>query len=134
MMARFTQGKSGNPNGRPKGSSLQAKLAKTVGDDFDSIIGTMVLLAKSGDVSAANVLLSRLVPALRPVSQPINIDIPKDVTPSELSELTLKATLTGQLSPETAISLISAIRSHAELTDLKELQEKVEALENRRSL
>ena len=63
----FKPGRSGNPAGRPPGiPSLAAKLR--AGIDVEGIIRKMEALALGGDVRAAELLLSRTVPELKPES------------------------------------------------------------------
>ena len=67
-MSKFLPGQSGNPNGRPKGTGTIAKLREAIQEEIPEIIDTLVSAAKSGDVSAAKILIDRVVPTMKPVS------------------------------------------------------------------
>ena len=65
-MSKFLPGQSGNPNGRPKGTGTIAKLREAIQDEIPEIIDALVVAAKSGDVSAAKILIDKVIPTLRP--------------------------------------------------------------------
>jgi len=67
-MSKFLPGQSGNPNGRPKGTGAIAKLREAIQDEIPEIIDALVVAAKSGDVSAAKILIDKVIPTLRPVN------------------------------------------------------------------
>ena len=69
----FNKGQSGNPKGRPKGTSQAAKLRQAIEGDLSDIITALVESAKAGDTSAAKLLLDRAIPALRPQQQAVII-------------------------------------------------------------
>ena len=67
-MSKFLPDQSGNPNGRPKGTGTIAKLREAIQDEIPEIIDALVAAAKSGDVSAAKILIDKVVPTMKPVS------------------------------------------------------------------
>ena len=69
-MARFLPGQSGNPSGRPKGTGSVAKLREAIQEEMPEIIDAVVSAAKAGDISAAKILIDKVIPTLKPVNSP----------------------------------------------------------------
>jgi len=68
-MARFQRGRSGNPGGRPRGAKTTVKLLASEfisDDDVRQVMATVVAAAKDGDMTAAGMVLDRVLPKLRP--------------------------------------------------------------------
>jgi hypothetical protein len=62
---RFRKGVSGNPAGKPQGTRHRLTLMaeELMADDLTLIIKAVVEKAKAGDMTAAKILLDRVVPA-----------------------------------------------------------------------
>ena len=69
-MAKYLPGQSGNPSGRPKGTGSVAKLREAIQEEMPEIIDTVVSAAKAGDISAAKILIDKVIPTLKPVNSP----------------------------------------------------------------
>ena len=81
----FTIGISGNPRGRPRGSSnkIQSLSQELIDDHAPEIIAKALELAlEDDDIRALKLLLDRLVPPKR--SQPITLNLPKTRTAKEI--------------------------------------------------
>ncbi len=83
---RFRKGQSGNPAGKPKGARHKTTLLaeRLMQDDAENIVNAVLTAARNGDMTAAKIILVRLVPVRREVS----FDLPKieckaDVVPGE---------------------------------------------------
>jgi hypothetical protein len=127
-MSRFEPGQSGNPNGRPVGTGYASKLRAAIEDDMPEIIVSIVEKAKSGDMTAAKLLLDRVFPALKPVDSPVIL--PQGQSLSDRGKLVLDNTLDGLLTPDQADRLLSAISKQARVVEVDELVRRVEALES----
>ena len=127
-MPKFEPGQSGNPNGRPVGSGFAAKLRSAIEDDVPEIIEAVVDAAKSGDLTAAKLLLDRVFPTLKPIDSPVTV--PQGQSLSDRGKLVLDSTLEGLLTPDQADRLLSAISKQARVVEVDELVRRVEALEN----
>jgi hypothetical protein len=128
----FTKGQSGNPKGRPPGTTLAGKLRAAVGKDFDAIVKAVIDQAKAGDMSAASLLLSRVVPAVKPVQEPIPVKLEGE-TLTEKAGAILDAVSRGKLSPADAKLLLDGLAGVAKITEIDELTKRIEALEARQN-
>lgn len=126
----FKPGESGNPAGRPKGSGQAAKLRDAIGQDVPDIIAKLVDLAKGGDVSAARLLLDRVVPALRPESQPVEIIGLASGSLTERAEAAIAAAGRGEVPADLAAQLVTAVGGLARITEIAELRDRLEAIEH----
>ena len=62
---KFTNGNKVGTNGRPPGKTISGRLREAVSEHFDEIVTALLTQARSGDVQAATLLLSRTCPAMR---------------------------------------------------------------------
>ncbi len=127
---QFIKGQSGNPQGRPKGSGLSAQLRAAIEQDAPSIIKAMIEQAKAGDMQAAKALLDRVLPALKPESQ--TIDLPELVAADTMAgkaQAAIDAAGAGTVSPSAAADMVAAIAGLARVVEVTELQQRLEAIE-----
>jgi hypothetical protein len=127
---QFIKGQSGNPQGRPKGSGISAKLRQAIEGEAEAIIKTMIEQAKAGDMQAAKALLDKVLPTLKP--EALSVLLPDMVGAETLSakaEAAIDAAGAGELSPSAASDLVSAIAGLAKIIETTELQKRLEALE-----
>ena len=64
-MTKFSPGISGNPGGRPRGAKTTAKLLPLefiTEQDVQAIVASVVAAAKEGDLTAAALVLDRVLP------------------------------------------------------------------------
>lgn len=108
---KFAPGKSGNPRGRPagSGSSPGVRLRRLIAQHGDELVSVLVEQAKQGDVTAAVALLDRCVSRLRPMSEPVAVDLTGDR--QSVAERLLQGVSVGELSTETASELLSLVGS-----------------------
>lgn len=111
----FRKGKSGNPNGRPKGAlSKRSQLAKLLEPKAEELIEKMLELALSGDVNALRLCIERLIPKAQ--RETLTIEFPNELDQENLPKLRetiLRATLEGQISVEDAERLNRLINDQA---------------------
>lgn len=129
---RWQPGQSGNPNGRPKGSPRKDAIvrAEVPPERVRSILDTLVKAALAGDVSAAVAVLDRVAPRLRPVSAPVEFDLP-DGTLTEQGRAVLAAVSDGRLPADVGERLVVALGALARLTEMDEFERRLAALETR---
>lgn len=108
----FKPGQSGNPAGKPKGSSNRTTmLAQVVLDGgVEKIMETLVRKAIDGDPTALKLAVERLIPLRR--GRPLQIELPAIVAASDAITAMgaiVKAVANGVISPEEAAELSSLV-------------------------
>ena len=127
---KFETGKSGNPKGRPPNKTATILLRKAIVEAMPEIIQMLIESVLSGDISAANSLLSRCVPVLKPEAMPINLPVKKTLT--EQGNEIIKATMSGKVPPDIGSGLITALASQAKLLEIDDMIKRIEILEGKR--
>ena len=92
------------------------------------IIGQLVQAAKDGDVQAARLLLERVLPPMKPIELAVPLALPGGSL-TEQGRAVLAAVSTGDLAPEQAARLLSAIGALARVAEIDELTDRIEKLE-----
>jgi hypothetical protein len=103
---RFQPGCSGNPAGKRPGTLNRATILKRImaeGDE-ERIAGMIVERALAGEWGALRFVQDRLEP--KPRARPIELDFPENATVAEMSEIVLRATAAGEISPEEALQMM----------------------------
>ena len=106
---RFQPGCSGNPAGKRPGTLNRATILKRImaeGDD-ERIASLIVERALKGEWGALRFVQDRLEP--QPRARPIVLDFPENATVAEMSEIVLRATAAGEISPEEALQMMRLI-------------------------
>lgn len=127
----FKPGQSGNPAGKPMGAKNKAtRLAQTLLDgEEETLVRKLIELAKGGDLQALKVCIDRLIPPMKAQTAPVQIDIPKTANLIDTADALLRAVAGGQLSPDIASQLISAVGTMARVTEIEDLKQRLAALE-----
>jgi hypothetical protein len=127
--AAWKPGQSGNPAGRPKGiPNPQARLRKLI--DVEALIRRLSESAAKGNTRAAELLLDRALPPLRAVAEPVQMPGLADAaTLTEKAEAVVALAADGQLSPDVATAMLTAIGQLAKAAEIDELARRIAALE-----
>jgi dihydrodipicolinate synthase/N-acetylneuraminate lyase len=96
-------------------------------DDMPAIILKLVEQAKNGDTAAAKILLDRCCPSLKP--QAMSINLPVNGSLAEKGGEIIRATMTGQIAPDTGSQLITALSNQGKLIELQELTQRLDRIE-----
>lgn len=132
-MATYKSGKSGNPNGRPKGSLNKRTLVRNAverayegGEEgFWMAVATQ---AKDGDSASQSMLAARLSPPYRASTQSVEFDMP-DGDLFVRAKAVLDAIASGDIPPDVGSSLIQSINSTARTMELIDLEQRLKSLE-----
>ncbi len=127
----YRPGQSGNPSGRPKGSiDGRVRLRKALEGEAPEILRVMVAKALAGDVSAASLLLNRLIPAVRAESAPVVVGL-TGTSPAERAANLVDAVAAGQIPSSIGAELVAALANVARLREAEVLEARLTALEER---
>jgi hypothetical protein len=121
---------SPNRAGRPKGlTDRRAKLAQRILDDADDIVRVMIEKALEGDSSAASLILSRVLPALRSQNEKVQFDFEPTAPVSTQVEAVLAAIATGAVAADVGKQIIDAIGTLSNVRAVEDLEARLTLLE-----
>jgi hypothetical protein len=125
----FKAGVSGNPSGRKPGiPDRRARLRDALEGDADELLQKAVQMAKDGDTAMLSLLISRMLPAVRPESAPLKVDLPSGSLADQAGAL-VEAAASGEIPASTAGELLVGMGVVAKLRELDELTKRLDALE-----
>jgi hypothetical protein len=120
-------GQSGNPAGRKPGSGKIGKLRAQIEKDIPGIIAALVQNAKAGDAQAGKLLLDRVLPALKPVDEPVRLPLgEEDLTAS--SRNVLEAIAAGTVTPQQGLTVLAGVTAAARVEEIAELRAELRRL------
>lgn len=129
---KFKPGTSGNPAGRPKGiADARVRLRAALEPHADALLEVAVTAAKGGDTAMLAFLLSRALPATRPESAPVSIELPQGAGLTGQAEAIVTAAASGALPASTAGELLAGLATVAKLRETDALEARLAALEER---
>src|SRR5262249_56812376 len=116
----FEPGRSGNPNGRPKGSRnrITRALEELIDGKAEALVAKAIEKALEGDSSMLRALLSRTVPARR--ARTVELELPSIETAADApaaSAAVLAACTCGEISPAEADAIMALIRPHVHIIE-----------------
>jgi Family of unknown function (DUF5681) len=129
----FKAGRSGNPEGRPRGSKATMAVEALLDGDAEDIARKAVEKALEGDMAALRLCLERVLPPRR--DRPVVFDLPKIEGVSDAlnaSSAVLMACAAGTLSPGEAVEITGLISSHVRVLEMTEIETRLTALEKAR--
>ena len=126
----FQKGQSGNPKGRPHGTTRTGKLIAMLEPHAPALVDKVVELALNGDTTALRLCLERLYPALKAKEEAIPIDdLDANASVSEQAKSVINALAQGELSTAQASSVMQSLSAQARIIEIDELEQRVRQLE-----
>jgi hypothetical protein len=128
----FQPGKSGNPDGRPKGSRNATTLAlETLLDGQATALTQKAIdLALTGDIPALRLCMDRILPPRK--DRPVAFTLPEIKSAQDAAAVVsavLSAVAAGELTPGDAAEIGKLIDSYVRAFETAELAERLERLE-----
>ena len=127
----FEKGNRASP-GRPQGSRNSATLMaeKLMQDGIDNIVKTVMEAAAQGDMTAARLVLERVVPVRR--GRPVNLTLGPIETADGVSKAvsaTVQAMADGELTPDEAATVTGVLEAKRKVIETGELEERLTRIE-----
>jgi hypothetical protein len=129
-MSKFKKGQSGNPKGRPVGTTdRRTRYRELLDPHAPELVELAVNMAKDGNEKMLALILDRLLPA-RPRSNPIKIDT-DSTTASDSGRKIIHSMLLGEIDPDQAKTAMSSLTSLMNVVEAEELSKRLDALEEK---
>ena len=122
--SRFQKGRSGNPNGRPKGSRNRTTLAceALLEEEAGALTRKAIEMAKDGDTVALRLCLDRIYPPRK--DRPVKFAIPPINSPRDAADIMVavaKAVAAGDVTPNEASEFAKVIDTYVKAFHVAEL-------------
>jgi len=129
---KFKKGRSGNPNGKPKGARNKATLAaeELLDGEAEVITRKAIEKAKEGDMAAIRLCLERILPTIK--SRPIEIDLPPVETAEDITAAqgaVIAAMARGEITPDDASTVAGVLEAKRRAIETVELEARLSELE-----
>ena len=128
----FKPGKSGNPDGRPRGSRNATTLAleSLLDGQATALTQKAINLALTGDMAALRLCLDRILPPRK--DRPVSFELPPIKSAQDAAatvSAVLAAVASGELTPADAGEISKLIEAYVKAFETAELAERLERLE-----
>jgi hypothetical protein len=132
-MAKFKKGSSGNPKGRPKGTSdKRTELRGLLQPRAHELVDKAVELALAGDTSALKLCIDRVIPAYKPKDESVPLpSMSEGANATDKSQAVIASMAKGEISPADVSAIIQAITGSLKVMEIEELEERLKALEEK---
>lgn len=128
---RFKAGQSGNPAGKPIGAKDKRTALRGLLQPYaDALVKKAVELALAGDTTALRICIDRCIPTIKAKDAPISL-AGLSGSLSEQGNAVLTALAAGEITPDEANAVMSAISAQVRIIEADELEKRIAALEKR---
>ncbi len=125
---RWVKGRSGNPEGRKPGvSDWRNKYREALDTVAPEIINSIINAALQGDSTAQRICMERLIPPLKATDSPVTVPLIGGL--GEQGRVVLQSIADGELTPGEAESVFRSLSAQARISEISELEKRIEALE-----
>lgn len=125
----WKKGQSGNPKGRPRGSTPSAALRDAIKQAMPAVLQALIAKATAGDVNAAIALAKMALPPLRASEEAVPINLPTGDSLTQQGQAVLDAIGRGEIGPHQGQALLSALADLAKLRESDDHEQRLRALE-----
>jgi hypothetical protein len=130
----FPPGQSGNPRGKPRGARHRTTVfaEKLMAADIGDVVQTVIAAAKGGDMSAARLVLDRVLPPRK--GSAVRFDLPAVSNPADIVAAlgaVLAAVGRGELTPDEGGMISGLLETKRKAMETVEIEARVAALERR---
>jgi hypothetical protein len=130
----WTKGQSGNPAGRPRGARHRTTvmLEMLMADDAEAIVRAVLTAAANGDMSAARMVLDRIIPPAK--ERPLSVTLPPIDDMDSLAKAQtaiVAAVSSGELLPSEGQSVSALLESRMRIAEVADLERRLAELEGR---
>ena len=127
---RWVRGQSGNPKGRKPGvSDWRTKYRQSLEAAAPEIIHSIISAAIRGDSTAQRICMERLVPPLKATDLPITVPLSGGL--GDQGRTVLQSIAEGEITPGEAESIFRSLTAQTRITELSELEKRIETLESK---
>jgi hypothetical protein len=127
---RFQKGKSGNPEGKPRGARNKTTLEALLDGEAEAITRKAIEKAKEGDPTALRMCLDRLLPPRK--DRPVSFKLPSIKTAADAiaaNGALVAAVAAGNITPSEAVELSKLIEAYVKSLEVGDLAERITNLE-----
>jgi len=133
---RFRKGQSGNPAGKPQGARhrLTVLAEAMMEDESESVVRAVITAAKTGDMTAARLVLERIAPPRK--GRPVAFDLPPVETAADvLTALgaVVRAVAEGVITPDEAGPVGALLELKRKAIETVEIERRLIAIEEKQS-
>lgn len=126
----WKKGVSGNPAGRPKGAlSKRERIAQSLNGDGPDVVRVVIDKALEGDMTAAGLVLSRLMAPVKAQSEPVQFSLDPELPIGKQIEAVLGAVAAGEVPPDVGQQIIAMIGTLSNVRKNEELEQRIIQLE-----
>jgi len=124
--------KSPNPAGRPRGATAKTILIEKILAEADGVLDAVLAKALDGDVGAASLILSRVLPGLKAQSASVEFAYDASVSAARQIEQVIAAMSSGAVAPDVAKQIIDSIGALSQVRATEDLEARIATLEEAR--